>query len=757
MDTQVRKSGLKLIRDFPWGTHFCQFYSTKQDLLDILVPYFKAGLKNNEFCMWVTSEPLGVTDAKAAMQKAVPDFKRYIKKGQIEIIAYSQWYVKGGAFNQDRVLDGWVRKLKEGERRGFDGLRLTGNTLWLEKKHWKAFTEYERVINSVIGNYKMLAICTYSLDKCGASEILDVVANHEFALVKRNGKWQILESSERKRIENLLQEKISHLASFPQLNPNPVIEVDASGKVIFCNYAAIRILQRLNAPKRINLFFPADFAKILKAAQSGEKNEFNREVKIKDSIFIENLAIVPESKTVRIYALDITWRKRAEEALRKSEGQLKKLNRMLKALSDSDQAMMRADNEADYLNKICEIIIEDCGYSMVWIGFAEEDEDRTVRPVAQAGFEEGYLKTVNITWSDTEFGRGPTGTAIRTGKPSICRNMLTDTNFKPWRQEAIKRGYASSIVLPLITADRVFGAINIYSREPDPFSEKEVQLLSELADDLAYGIQAIRLRAEHAQAEEELHRADEILKRDKETLERIVKERTEKLLAAELELEKAKHLSDIGTLAATVAHELRNPLAAIGIAAHNIKRKAKNPDLEHHLSNIEKKVSESDQIINNLLYYSRIKPPHYERINIRDIINECVDTKKKGFHNKISCKVRMRVPDIFIEADPLQMKEVFSNIINNACDAISGERGKVEIAIHDETNSVRIDICDNGCGIEKEYLSKVFDPFFTTKAKGTGLGLSVCQQIVHLHGGSISIESQPQKGTTVTVSLPKKE
>ena len=121
---------------------------------------------------------------------------------------------------------------------------------------------------------------------------------------------------------------------------------------------------------------------------------------------------------------------------------------------------------------LCRIIVDDCGHSMVWIGFTEE-EGKKVVPVAYSGFDEDYLKTFNITCDDTEYGQGPTGTAIRTGKPYICENMHTDPKFKPWREEAIKRGYASSIVLPLISNNKVFGALNIYSKEPNPFSEEE--------------------------------------------------------------------------------------------------------------------------------------------------------------------------------------------------------------------------------------------------------------------------------------------
>ena len=125
MKEKLRKSGIDIIGDVPWGTHFCQFYQTKEDLMDILVPYFKAGLENNEFCMWVTSQPLDVEEAKEALRKAVPDIDVYLEKGQIEIIPYTHWYVKEGVFDSERVLNGWVEKLNQALANGYDGLRLS--------------------------------------------------------------------------------------------------------------------------------------------------------------------------------------------------------------------------------------------------------------------------------------------------------------------------------------------------------------------------------------------------------------------------------------------------------------------------------------------------------------------------------------------------------------------------------------------------------------------------------------------------------
>ena len=201
MEKAFRKTGIDIIADAPWGTHLCQFYETREDLVDILVPYFKAGLENNEFCMWITSEPLKVEDAKAALKKVVKNLDHFIKKGQIEILDYSEWYTKSGKFDAKNMLQSWVEKENQALKRGYDGLRLSGNTFWLAKKDWRNFTDYEEEINSVIGKYRMIAICTYSLAKCGASEVIDVVSNHQFSLIRREGKWVIIESSEQKRAE----------------------------------------------------------------------------------------------------------------------------------------------------------------------------------------------------------------------------------------------------------------------------------------------------------------------------------------------------------------------------------------------------------------------------------------------------------------------------------------------------------------------------------------------------------------------------
>ena len=203
---------------------------------------------------------------------------------------------------------------------------------------------------------------------------------------------------------------------------------------------------------------------------------------------------------------DITQSKQAGEALRK-------LNRHLRAISNSNQALMHADDEAKFTQQVCKIIINDCGYALVWVGFAEHDKEKTVRPVAFAGFDKEYIDALRITWNEkSERGKGPTGTVIRTGKPCVCKNMQKDPNFKPWRSEADKRGYTASLVLPLISFEgETFGALNIYSKELNPFTDEEVKLLTELANDFAYGIMMLRLSKEKEQVQLTLRKQAELI------------------------------------------------------------------------------------------------------------------------------------------------------------------------------------------------------------------------------------------------------
>jgi PAS domain S-box-containing protein len=180
---------------------------------------------------------------------------------------------------------------------------------------------------------------------------------------------------------------------------------------------------------------------------------------------------------------------------------LVRTKRALKTLTNCNQALARANDESTLLQEICEVIVKEGGFRLAWVGFAENDEQKSVRIGGHAGYDEGYLEKANISWADNERGRGPTGVAIRTGNIQVCNDFQTDPKVAPWRAEARKRGFASSIVLPLRNNNQNFGVLTIYAAQADAFPPDEVAMLAELADDVAFGIQSLRSRVEHQRAE----------------------------------------------------------------------------------------------------------------------------------------------------------------------------------------------------------------------------------------------------------------
>jgi transcriptional regulator with GAF, ATPase, and Fis domain len=211
----TQRAGIDVVGDIPWGTHFCLFYDTKADLLETLVSYCKAGLQSQEFCLWVVAPPVTREDALEALRQAVPSFDRYVPDGGIEIVPARDWYLQDGTFDLNRVIAGWNEALRRASARGYVGVRVTGDTAWLERKHWKDFGEYEDALNESIANQRLAVLCTYPLAACGAQEILDVARTHEFAVTKRRGSWEVVETAgykkaktEIKRLNEELEQRV---------------------------------------------------------------------------------------------------------------------------------------------------------------------------------------------------------------------------------------------------------------------------------------------------------------------------------------------------------------------------------------------------------------------------------------------------------------------------------------------------------------------------------------------------------------------
>ncbi|MDA8109887.1 MAG: EAL domain-containing protein [Betaproteobacteria bacterium] len=175
-------------------------------------------------------------------------------------------------------------------------------------------------------------------------------------------------------------------------------------------------------------------------------------------------------------------------------------DRAFKTLSAGNRAVLRATDEGDLLESMCRVAIEIGGYRMAWVGYLQHDEARTVRPVAHAGADEGFLRSITVTWGDDPFGQGPTGEAIRSGTPQVSRSVREDPALAPWLDAVTRHGILSIIALPLTVEGERLGNFTIYASEPDAFDREEVRLLSETAADLSYGIGALRTKAREQEA-----------------------------------------------------------------------------------------------------------------------------------------------------------------------------------------------------------------------------------------------------------------
>jgi signal transduction histidine kinase len=199
MTGKLRNTGIGPAGYRPWGTHFCNFYATRTDLVEMLVPYFKAGLENKEFCLWVVSEPLPEPEAWNALRVTIPELDEYRADGSIEILHAREWYLIHGLFDMERLIRAWNDKLNRALDRGYEGMRVSGDAAWLERKDWSSLCRYEKVLNDSVVDQNVTALCTYPMATSGVADLLDVISTHQFAGAMRNGSWELIETPELKQ------------------------------------------------------------------------------------------------------------------------------------------------------------------------------------------------------------------------------------------------------------------------------------------------------------------------------------------------------------------------------------------------------------------------------------------------------------------------------------------------------------------------------------------------------------------------------
>jgi PAS domain S-box-containing protein len=729
LENQLRYTGIDVIGNTPWGTHFCNFFYSKQDLLETLVPYFKAGLENNEFCLWITSDPVSVDDALASLRIGIPLLDQYLTSNAIEVLPHAEWYLKDGVFDPKRVIDGWNEKLNNALARGYAGMRVNGNEAWLERHVWKDFIEYERELNNSITGKRMIVMCTYPLDKCSGADVLDVAHVHEMAVAMRNGKLEIVEKPELKRskaeisklkdeVEKLaearnlqlmqaLQEvKISaeRFSRLFQLNPfipmvlselddGRFIEVNASFTNLF-GYMPDEVIGKtirdldfwVNPAQRDTLVENIKNSGVVKNVEAKLKAKNGKILDIRFSM----MAIPMNDGTkVLSMALDFTEQKVAERMLRESEQSLDILINSSPGeiwLASKELKLVKANKAFFKSSKRFTNIEITEGDSLIDPGLPEEMKGLWDRLYSQALMGENVVHIYHIVEPDSS-------------------ELYNEIRFNPVRGE-----------------DNTIIGIGCFSND-----------ITEL----------IQFR---------------------KSLEQKVSLRTQELQRA---LEKEKELTTWkARFSSMVSHEFRIPLATIKNTA-NYVRKYKNRIAPESLSNkigiVLEQADLMSRMVDDLLTLGRADENKIavvkREIEIRSFFESLKNELEEIYNGSHTISCQFDFESKYIDADDDLLRNIFVNLLSNAIKFSPG-KSQVWVHIYDLGENVRVEIKDEGIGISEEDLKKIFEPFErgenTKGIQGTGLGLSIVKKAVDLMGGTIDVSSKPEKGSVFSVTIPAK-
>jgi PAS domain S-box-containing protein len=431
---------------------------------------------------------------------------------------------------------------------------------------------------------------------------------------------------------------------------------------------------------------------------------------------------------------DITQRKRAEETLKQLHGQLEQkvrerteelaaANQILRMISECNEAFVRVADEYQLVREVCQIAVRTGVYRMAWVGYAENDADKTVTPVAAIGFEQGYLEHVKVTWADTERGRGPTGRCIRTDQVCIGRNFATDPELAPWREDAMKRGYHSSVALPLLAAGKAFGALTLYAERPEFFDTGQVTMLRELADDLAFGIIALR-------AQQERDRARQIAQRRAEQLQ---------ALAAELTQTEQRERQRL----ARVLHDhLQQLLVGAKFSASILRGKSKTKETQMVAAQLSDALDEAIRSARSLT--AELSPPVLHEKGLA----AGLEWLGRQMQEKHGLAVDVQIgADTEPDSEHLRaflfeaVRELLFNVVKHA----GVNRADVHLTRVD--GRLRVSVSDEGVGFDPSRLEG-------RASRAGGFGLFSIRERLGFLGGSLEVRSAPGAGCCFTLLAP---
>ena len=680
----------------PWGTHFCHFYETTDDLLDTLVPYFLAGLESREFCVWVIADPLTEADARRALGHTVTS------SGDIEILPAREWYLQDTTFDPKRVMGGWNDKLVAALGRGYEGLRVAGQISWLPATQWKAFCDYEKALSESLRDQPMTLLCAYPVGARGVAEILDVARTHHFSLARRHGQWEVFEPSEvdrpnkkmrRRDEEQLRKSEERWRAVFENSAVGIVLQSgDRSGRFLAANAAYQRMLgyspEELSTLTFMDITYEEDreanrqlAAELLEGKrQSFELMKRNRR---KDGTLMWvsiHVSLIPGTGSNDHLFMsivdDITERKRAEEALGRSERQFRAL-------------------------------FEEAAVGIALVDLAGRPFESNRKLEQMLGYSAHELRGMPFTtFTDPEDVKADW---------SLFTDLLSGKRDHYHLEKRYRRKDGA-----LVWADLTVYIVRDHRGQP-MFS---IGMVQDITD---------RKRAEEA------------------------------LRRAQAELAHVARVSTLGELAASIAHEINQPLAAIVADANACLHwlAADHPDIDsvrEALAAVAKDGHRAAEVIGRIRALSRRTDTQRERLDINDVIREVVLlARHEVLGHRVSLRTDLASGLPAVLGDRVQLQQVMINLVINGMEAmapVTDRPRELLIRSQHEADQVLLAVQDSGPGIDPDKVERMFDAFFTTKSSGMGMGLSISRSIIEAHGGRLWASPNAGPGATFQFSLP---
>ncbi len=442
----------------------------------------------------------------------------------------------------------------------------------------------------------------------------------------------------------------------------------------------------------------------------------------------------------------------------------RRLNRALRLLSDCNNALVRAADEAQLLNELCRLVVDSGGYLMGWVGFVEHDAQKTVRPVAHSDDPYGVLERLHISWdAERDIGRGPTGRAIRTATTQISQNCQSSADILPWRSAAIEHGVHSTIALPIIVDQQVQGAFMLYSAAAQAFNRDEVAVLEELSANLAYGLQALRARRQ--------------IEAHQQQLEERVAQRTREIAALNADLADKAAAAEAAsraksTFLSTMSHEIRTPLNAVIGLSGLLADSALTRSQRDYSEKIKLAAQALASLIDDILDFSRIEAGamQLERapFSLEAVLRMTAAVLSIGIRDKpieALFDVAAGIPDRLL-GDAMRVQQILINLVGNAVKFT--EQGEIAVIVRSLAQSatqVTLEFCvrDTGIGIPRDQIKPIFEAFAQAHSSttrlygGTGLGLTICERLSGLMGSRIEVVSVEGGGSEIgfTVTLQR--